>query len=85
MASSVKVLFFAKSREIVGASEATLELPSSATGQELLQQLCTHYQGLAVIQRNLVLALNEEYVDMESPLALRAGDTLAVIPPLSGG
>jgi molybdopterin converting factor small subunit len=38
-----------------------------------------------MIRNNLVLALNEEYVDMDAPLKLKATDTLAVIPPLSGG
>ena len=33
----------------------------------------------------MVLAVNEDYVDMDSGLTLRAADEVALIPPLSGG
>lgn len=81
----MKVLFFAKSREISGLAEQKIELPARLTGREALQTLCELHPGLEAIQRNLVLAVNEEYVDMDGLLELRAADILAVIPPLSGG
>ena len=41
---------------------------------------------LSVIAENVVLSLNEEYLDLDNQeLRLRAGDELAVIPPISGG
>jgi len=33
----------------------------------------------------LILAINEEYVDLDDRLTLKAGDEIALIPPLSGG
>ena len=41
---------------------------------------------LSVIAENVVLSLNEEYLDLDNQeLRLQAGDELAVIPPISGG
>ena len=34
---------------------------------------------------SMVLALNQEYVDMDSIVTLHDDDEIAVIPPLSGG
>jgi molybdopterin converting factor small subunit len=36
-------------------------------------------------EENLTLALNEEYVEMGEVKRLSAGDTVALIPPISGG
>ena len=33
----------------------------------------------------IMLAINEEYVNAQDPLQLKAGDVIALIPPVSGG
>jgi molybdopterin converting factor small subunit len=41
---------------------------------------------LSAYTGSFVLALNQEYIDLnDDALALRTGDEVAVIPPLSGG
>ena len=85
--STVKVLFFAKARELVGISEATIAIPSRCgvrTVSELLEQ---KFSQLGSLERRFILALNEEYVDLdgEADLVTKNGDRLAVIPPISGG
>lgn len=40
---------------------------------------------LELIANNVVLSLNEEYLDNNTEVNLKAGDEVAVIPPLSGG
>ncbi|KAG7342401.1 molybdopterin converting factor, subunit 1 [Nitzschia inconspicua] len=86
----VQVLFFASAREAAGnVSQITLELSSDqATTSKIRQRLSQEYPGLASMvldKENLTLALNEEYVTSEQDLPLKDGDTVALIPPISGG
>ena len=51
-------------------------------------KLAAQYPKLAPLvqdEENLTLALNEEYVDMGEVKTLSSGDTVALIPPISGG
>lgn len=98
----VKVLFFAKARDLAGTARVDLELPlhqknnnnehdKEATpkegkylGSDLLNLICDKYE-LAVIKDAVVLAINEEYCDLDGEVTVRSGDEIAVIPPLSGG
>lgn len=41
--------------------------------------------SLVLDEDNLTLALNEEYVPSGENLPLKGGDTVALIPPISGG
>ena len=96
---NVKVLFFAKAKELVKASSQDIELNSKFNAvEDLLEVVETKFPGLKSLNRCFVLALNEEYLSEEgmienemqlkqkSPeILLRDGDELAVIPPLSGG
>jgi molybdopterin converting factor subunit 1 len=90
MAVKIKVLFFASAREAAGdVSKTSLELTTDeANTQSLRQKLATLYPKLADMVRdedNLTLALNEEYLTSGQVLSLKDGDTIALIPPISGG
>ena len=74
----VTVRLFAQLRERAGASEVALELPEGARVRDAIAGLGELADGLPV-----VMAVNREYADDDSPLA--AGDELALIPPVSGG
>ena len=83
---SVNVLFFAKSRELVGQSEAVFSTASQQTLTQLLDALLSKYPQLQPIRDNFVLAHNQEYINiLEEVLNLQTGDEIAIIPPLSGG
>lgn len=82
-AVDVRVLFFAKSRELVGSSSSICSLPSSCTSEQLQSALLIAFPSLAALGGAFVLSLNEEYV--EGAITLSQGDELAVIPPISGG
>lgn len=41
--------------------------------------------SLVLDEESLTLALNEEYVQTGEVIKLKAGDIIALIPPISGG
>lgn len=82
----VKLLFFAKSRELAGISECEVNLPKRILYTDLIEYLNKTY-NLRSLNSTFLIALNSEYCNESntSPLDLSAGDELAVIPPISGG
>ncbi len=74
----VRVRLFAALRERAGRDELELELPEGARVRDALESVADLAGGLRV-----VMAVNREYADEDVPL--RAGDELALIPPVSGG
>ncbi|KAI0217133.1 Molybdopterin synthase sulfur carrier subunit [Lamellibrachia satsuma] len=82
----VKLLFFAKSRELVGRKEAELSVERNISAVRLHQHIISAYPILQPIQDNVVLAYKDEYLPLnDTELQLNAGDEIAIIPPLSGG
>src|SRR5689334_6162276 len=74
----VRVHLFAVLRQRAGAEAIELELPDDARVGDALARLRTLTDGVPV-----VMAVNHEYA--QSGDRLRAGDELALIPPVSGG
>ena len=90
MVVTVKILFFASAREAAGnISKTSVELTiDEANTQSLRIKLATMYPNMADMVRdedNLTFALNEEYLTRGEILPLKDGDTVALIPPISGG
>ena len=88
--ATIKVLFFASAREAAGdISFADVELPATnATTTTLRRKLAEIYpdlESMVMDEDNITLALNEEYVIAGQDLSLKSGDTVALIPPISGG
>lgn len=81
----VRVLFFARSRELAGASEATLSMQPGSTTAILMPRLLEQFPQLAELGGSFVLSLNQEYLAAGEEQPLKAGDEVAVIPPISGG
>jgi molybdopterin synthase sulfur carrier subunit len=79
----IDVLCFALLRDIVGAPRLSLELPEGATVADALAALVALRPALAAATGSLRFAVSEEFVD--AGRLLRSGDTLALIPPVSGG
>jgi len=79
----VRVLFFASTREIIGTNSIEIEMSEGATIRDLRDDLSKQFPGLGSVEKNLAVAINEEYVVDDAPLA--NGDQVALIPPVSGG
>ncbi len=83
---TVRVLFFAKSREVSGVAEQAFTLSDAdANTTALVAALLVAHPGLAGVMRSCVLALNQEYLEQDACVPLKEGDEVAIIPPLSGG
>jgi molybdopterin converting factor subunit 1 len=80
----VTILYFAGLAELLGTREEPLPWPSGErTGRDLAHALTERHPELAGRLQSVRFAVNEAFVD-ESEV-VRAGDTVALIPPVSGG
>ena len=82
---SIRILFFAKAKDLLKQSEAEIDLPSELTINQLFEAIEHQWPELQKFKRTFAIALNEEYLDLDSTVSLQPQDTLAVIPPISGG
>lgn len=85
MVVKVKLLLFARAKEIAGIQQDTLTVPEVIKTSDLLALIIKRY-SLQPLQNHILLALNQVLCDQEEQqLSLQEGDEVAVIPPLSGG
>ncbi|MFZ4451143.1 molybdopterin converting factor subunit 1 [Salibacterium aidingense] len=76
----IKVLFFARLQEEFGRE--SLDVESDGWTIEELKKWLSHEYHLSGLA-NTMSALNEEFT--EDSAVLSSGDTIAFIPPVSGG
>ena len=76
----INILLFAHLQEQVGESQLKVAL-SDVTVAQLKEWLEKHYPQLALQQ--IMTAVNEEFAT--DTTIVQSGDTIAFIPPISGG
>lgn len=82
---NIRVLFFAKARELSGCSECEEAFASEIECAKLIDVICARH-NLEAIQRNIIIAVDGDYCDdPKAVISLREGQEVAVIPPISGG
>jgi molybdopterin converting factor subunit 1 len=79
----VTIRLFARLREVAGASDLTRTIPDGSTAGDAWQALVAEFPALADHTRSISVAVNEEYA--KPATALRDGDEVAFLPPVSGG
>ena len=79
----LSVRFFALYRERAGCSVTRVAVPEGATVADMVACVRALYPRLAPPDVQIVVAVNEEYAEPETPL--HANDEICLIPPVSGG
>jgi molybdopterin converting factor subunit 1 len=80
---NVTVLLFAAAREAAGRDRVALHLADGACVADALERLAASHPSLAPVLPACRAAVDEEFASRATPL--RDGQTLAVLPPVSGG
>ncbi|MBV8067034.1 MAG: MoaD/ThiS family protein [Candidatus Eremiobacteraeota bacterium] len=80
---TIRVLAFARLREILDSPERTLELPDGASVDDAWASLQREHAALAGEVSSSRAAINGKLVSFAQPLC--DGDELALLPPVSGG
>ena len=79
----VRVLLFARPRELAGTGELSLELPEGASVADGFTAVAGRVRGLEPMRPVMRCAVNGEYAGWDVPLT--EGAELALIPPTAGG
>jgi molybdopterin converting factor subunit 1 len=79
---SVTVLLFASYADAFGASSMSVDLPLGATVADVLADL-RRKPGAELLPPSPLVAVNQRYAGAST--VVRAGDEVAVIPPVAGG
>ncbi len=79
----VDVLYFGILRECFGGAREIVELGDGATVSELMRLLRIRGKTQEAVWASLAVAVNREYAGQGT--ALKNGDEVALLPPVSGG
>jgi molybdopterin converting factor subunit 1 len=79
----VRVLFFGMLKDLAGKSSDEIDLPEGASIRALLAHYESRIPRLKESLPALALAVNQHYAGPDTKL--KAGDEIAVLPPVSGG
>jgi len=79
----VTVQLFARLREIAGTDEWTCEAAPGASVADVWRAVSAAHPGLAEFSAAVSAALNEEFTPMSARVT--DGDSVAFLPPVSGG
>ena len=80
---NITLRYFAVVREAMGRSSESRDIADGATAGDLLDLLAAEVPRIDGMRRSMMLMVNQEYVPPDH--ALRDGDEVVLIPPVSGG
>ena len=79
----VTIRLFARLRELAGASELDRDVPEGSAASDIWRTLAGEFPALKDYTGAISVAINEDYARMSA--AVRDGDEVAFLPPVSGG
>ena len=79
----ITVVFYAYTQELAQQDRYTFSIPPSSTVEQAWTLLSSLFPKLAPLKETLAFAVGTEYVLGQH--RLQEGDTLSIIPPVSGG
>jgi MoaE-MoaD fusion protein len=79
----VKVLFFGMLKDIVGRSEDQIEIAEGSHLDSVFASYARQFPRLTDLESSILMACNHEF--SERSAAVREGDEIAFLPPVSGG
>lgn len=79
----IKVLLFARLREIVGCETVEFHHDEIFTVRDVWDALRTQFPQVEGFGKSLLFCVNHEFADLDTKI--REGDELAIFPPVSGG
>jgi len=79
----IQIRVFAALRELMPASAFELDVPTGSSCDSVRSRLSHDFSAAKGVLEHCMLAVNGQYATRE--LALREGDELALLPPVSGG
>jgi MoaE-MoaD fusion protein len=82
-AATVTILFFSALSRVTGVSELSWPWSEGLTAEAVWEGLSHRYPALREWEGKVLIALDQEYVTRQTPV--RAGQELALMPPVQGG
>ena len=79
----VRILQFERLRDLLGTDTVELDSPDIESVGDAYRILRARHPELEAFSRSLLVAVNQEFADWNTPVA--EGDELALFPPVSGG
>jgi molybdopterin converting factor subunit 1 len=79
----VQVLFFGQVRELTAIAVETIEIPDGTSLADLFDRYAARFPKLTAFRSSLVASRNQEFTNWDTRLA--EDDTIAFLPPVSGG
>jgi MoaE-MoaD fusion protein len=79
----IKVLLFARPRELTGAGTIALEGDSLRTVADVWENLCVRHPQLQKLHGSILFSRNQEFASLDT--VIQDGDEIGLFPPVSGG
>ncbi len=80
---TIRILFFARARDLAGADELTWNCPVGMKVSELKLQLAQQIPAIAPLLDYSAISINCDYANNSHEIPANA--EIAIIPPVSGG